>query len=117
MKRTEIKDLLKGAEDGKEVLAMGWVKTKRGNKNVSFVALNDGSTIHNIQVVLENSTFDEEQVKRITSGSSISVKGILVASQGSGQDFEIQGKEFEILGDADPEVYPLQPKKHKECCR
>lgn len=112
MKRTEIKDLLKGADEGNEVLAMGWVKTRRGNKNVSFIALNDGSTIHNIQVVLDNSSFDEEQVKRITSGSSISVKGVLVSSQGSGQDFEIQGKEFEILGDADPEVYPLQPKKH-----
>ncbi len=112
MKRIEIKDLLNGQNKNSEVTAMGWVRTRRGNKNVSFIALNDGSTINNIQVVLENSSFDENQIKRITTGSSIKVVGQLVESSGSGQDFEIQGSSFEILGDADPELYPLQPKKH-----
>ncbi len=110
--RIEIKELLKGKNVDQDVQAMGWVRTKRGNKNVSFIALNDGSVIHNIQVVLENEAFEEKELKRITTGAAIKVKGKLVASSGSGQDFEIQGKELEILGDADPEIYPLQPKKH-----
>lgn len=113
MKRTEIKKLLSGENLGNDVIVKGWVRTKRGNKNVSFVAINDGSTIHNIQAVLENDKFQESELKRITTGSSIKVVGELVSSSGSGQDFEIQGKSFEILGDADAEVYPLQPKKHR----
>ncbi len=112
MKRIEIKNLLKGENEGNEVSAMGWVRTRRGNKNVSFVALNDGSTLNNIQVVLENASFDDEEIKRITTGASIKVIGKLVPSVGSGQDFEIQANKFEILGDADAELYPLQPKKH-----
>lgn len=112
MERTEVKELLKGKHVDQNVMAKGWVRTRRGNKNVSFVALNDGTSFHNIQVVLENGEFPESEMKRITTGSAIQVEGKLVSSTGSGQDFEIQGKGFRILGDADPDKYPLQPKKH-----
>jgi asparaginyl-tRNA synthetase len=112
VERTEIKVLLKGNQVDQNVMAKGWVRTRRGNKNVSFVALNDGTTFHSIQVVLENSEFPENEIKRITTGSAIEVEGKLVASSGSGQDFEIQGAGFKIIGDADPDKYPLQPKKH-----
>ena len=84
MKRTKIKELL-GMEPGAAVLAKGWVRTKRGNRQVKFIALNDGSTINNIQVVANAELFDEELFKRITTGASLAVKGELVASIGSGQ--------------------------------
>ncbi len=109
--RTKVKDLLR-QEPGKDVLAKGWVRTKRGNKNVSFIALNDGSTINNIQVVVDAGKFNEEQLKKITTGACIGVTGALVASLGSGQSVEIQAKEIEIFGEADPETYPLQKKGH-----
>ncbi len=107
--RTKVKDLLSAAP-GQEVLAKGWVRTKRGNRQVKFIALNDGSTVKNIQVVADASLFDEELIRRITTGSSISVKGMLVESVGSGQDVEIQAKEIEVLGECDPVRYPLQKK-------
>ena len=107
--RTKVKDLLR-QEPGKDVLAKGWVRTKRGNKNVSFIALNDGSTINNIQVVVDAGKFNEEQLKKITTGACIGVTGALVSSLGSGQSVEIQAKEIEIFGEADPETYPLQKK-------
>ncbi len=109
--RTKVKDLLR-QEPGKDVLAKGWVRTKRGNKNVSFIALNDGSTINNIQVVVDAGKFNEEQLKKITTGACIGVTGALVSSLGSGQSVEIQAKEIEIFGEADPETYPLQKKGH-----
>ncbi len=109
--RTKVKDLLR-QEPGKDVLAKGWVRTKRGNKNVSFIALNDGSTINNIQVVVDAGKFNEEQLKKITTGACIGVTGALVASLGNGQSVEIQAKEIEIFGEADPETYPLQKKGH-----
>ncbi len=109
--RTKVKDLLR-QEPGKDVLAKGWVRTKRGNKNVSFIALNDGSTINNIQVVVDAGKFNEEQLKKSTTGACIGVTGALVASLGSGQSVEIQAKEIEIFGEADPETYPLQKKGH-----
>ncbi len=109
IKRTKIKDLLK-SEPGKEVLAKGWVRTKRGNKQVKFIALNDGSTINNIQIVADTSLFDEDLIRRITTGSSLAVRGELVASLGSGQAVEIQAKEIEIYGECDPMRYPLQKK-------
>ena len=109
VKRTKIKDLLK-SEPGKEVLAKGWVRTKRGNKQVKFIALNDGSTINNIQIVADTSLFDEDLIRRITTGSSLAVRGELVASLGSGQAVEIQAKEIEIYGECDPMRYPLQKK-------
>ena len=109
VKRTKIKDLLK-SEPGIEVLAKGWVRTKRGNKQVKFIALNDGSTINNIQIVADTSLFEEDLIRRITTGSSLAVRGELVASLGSGQAVEIQAKEIEIYGECDPMRYPLQKK-------
>ncbi len=109
--KTRVKDLLK-SEPGSEVTAKGWVRTKRGNKNISFIALNDGSTINNIQIVVEAAAFDEDFLKRITTGACICVKGDLVKSVGSGQSVEIQAKEIEIYGEANPDSYPLQKKGH-----
>ena len=109
MTRTKVKDLLKSAP-GQEVLAKGWVRTKRGNKQIKFIALNDGSTIYNIQVVVDMASFDETLVARITTGASLAVKGLLVESVGSGQAVEIQAKEIEVLGECDPMRYPLQKK-------
>ena len=107
--RSKIKDLLNEAP-GKEVLAKGWVRTKRGNKQVKFIALNDGSTINNIQVVAETEKFDEEIIKRITTGASLAVRGQLVESIGSGQKVELKAESIEIYGECDPMRYPLQKK-------
>ncbi|MBO4816720.1 MAG: asparagine--tRNA ligase [Bacteroidales bacterium] len=107
--RTKVKDLLK-SQPGQEVLAKGWVRTKRGNKQVKFIALNDGSTINNIQVVADASLFDEELFKKISTGASLAVKGNLVESVGSGQAVEIQAKEIEVYGECDPMRFPLQKK-------
>lgn len=109
--RKKVKDLLR-TEPGEKVLAKGWVRTRRGNKNVSFIALNDGSTIYNIQIVVDIASFDEELLKKITTGACIGVRGDLVASQGSGQAVEIQAKEIVLYGEADPNTYPLQKKGH-----
>ncbi len=109
LKRTKIKALL-SQEPGKEVLAKGWVRTKRGNKQVKFIALNDGSTINNIQIVANTEIISEEILKRVTTGASLAVKGQLVASMGSGQAVEIQASEIEVLGDCDPMRFPLQKK-------
>ena len=109
IKRTKIKALL-AAKPGIEVLAKGWVRTKRGNKQVKFIALNDGSTINNIQVVANAELFDEELFKRITTGASLSVRGKLVESMGSGQAVEIQATDIEVLGECDPMRFPLQKK-------
>ncbi|WP_370592829.1 asparagine--tRNA ligase [Roseivirga sp. E12] len=111
-KRTKIAALLKSSEIDVNVVAKGWVRTKRGNKNVSFIALNDGSSINSIQVVADPGLIGEETLKNITTGASISVTGKLVASQGAGQSVEITAEAIEVLGVADPEKYPLQPKKH-----
>ncbi len=111
MKREKVKVLL-ASEPGRDVLAKGWVRTRRGNKNISFIALNDGSTINNIQVVVDVPAFDEELLKGITTGAAIGVKGELVASQGQGQNVEIVAKELILYGVADPEIYPLQKKGH-----
>jgi asparaginyl-tRNA synthetase len=112
MKRTKIKELLKSDKVNSDFVAEGWVRTRRGNKNVSFIALNDGSTIHNIQVVADMAVFTEEQLKEVTTGSCIRVKGTLVPSQGSGQAVEMQMKEIVVYGTADPDTYPLQKKGH-----
>ena len=109
--RSKIKDLLK-MQPGIEVTAKGWVRTKRGNKNVGFIALNDGSTINNIQVVCDMASFDDEMMKRITTGACLCVTGDLVESVGSGQAVEIQAKDITIYGTADPNTYPLQKKGH-----
>lgn len=111
-KRERVAELLAKAP-GTEVTAKGWVRTKRGNKNISFIALNDGSTINNIQVVCDHSgNISEETLKKITTGACLAVTGDLVESQGSGQKVEILAKEIEVYGTADPETYPLQKKGH-----
>ncbi|MFW6389216.1 MAG: asparagine--tRNA ligase [Marinilabiliaceae bacterium] len=112
MQRTKVADLLKSEEIGKTFTAKGWVRTRRGNKHVNFVALNDGSCIHNLQIVVNMEQFDEALVRRITTGAAISVDGKLQESQGSGQSVELLAQKIEILGDSDPDKYPLQPKKH-----
>ncbi|MBQ2132690.1 MAG: asparagine--tRNA ligase [Bacteroidales bacterium] len=111
IKRMRIAQLLKETP-GVEVLAKGWVRTKRGNKNVAFIALNDGSTVNNIQVVCDAANFSDELLKTITTGACIAVKGDLVESMGKGQSVEIQAKEIEVYGTADVETYPLQKKGH-----
>ena len=111
-RRSYIKDLLQSTDVDRDVNAKGWVRTKRGNKQVAFVALNDGSTINNIQVVIDMANFDENQIKDITTGASLSVTGTLVKSMGQGQSIEIQAKNIEIYGTADTETYPLQKKGH-----
>jgi len=110
-KRIKVAELLK-KEPGCSVVAKGWVRTKRGNKNISFVALNDGSTVKNIQIIFASSLFSEETLKNITTGACISVIGDLTASIGSGQSVEIQAKEVTVYGTACPNTYPLQKKGH-----
>ena len=112
IKRFKISEALQLNNFGEEINVKGWVRTRRGNKNVGFVALNDGSTIHNIQIVIDVAQFGEEFLKPITTGACISVNGKLVESQGKGQTVEIQATEVEIYGGADPTTYPLQKKGH-----
>ncbi|KAA9340208.1 asparagine--tRNA ligase [Adhaeribacter soli] len=113
MSRTNVKKLLTSTElVGQDVLVKGWVRTKRGNKFVSFIAVNDGSTINNIQVVADAEKFPEESLKEVTTGACIAVTGKLVESQGKGQTVEIQAEKVEVLGTADVETYPLQKKGH-----
>lgn len=108
-KRVKIKELLSNGIVNSEVVVMGWVRTFRNNQ---FIALNDGSTNNNVQVVLELGKFDDDLLKRLTTSASIKVKGTIVASLGKGQAVEIKASTVEILGDCDAEKYPLQPKKH-----
>jgi len=108
-KRVKIKELLTWEPKEQEVIVMGWVRTFRNNQ---FVALNDGSTNNNLQVVLELGKFDEELLKRITTSASLKVTGVVIPSLGKGQKMELKASSIEILGDSDAEKYPLQPKKH-----
>jgi len=110
-KRTKIKEVL-SAGDADIAVVKGWVRTKRQNKNVAFIALNDGSTIHNLQLVADPNAIGEDLLKLVTTGACISAEGQIVASQGSGQSVEMNVSTLEVLGTADPEKYPLQPKKH-----
>jgi len=112
MNRSVIKNLLKSVEYDSQVLIKGWVRTKRGNNTVAFIAINDGSTIHNMQVVVDVPSFDAEMLKRINTGACIGVFGKLVESKGQGQKVEVIGDRIELYGEADPEVYPLQKKGH-----
>ncbi|MGV3705198.1 MAG: asparagine--tRNA ligase [Arcticibacter sp.] len=109
MKRTKIKDLLNTTDFGQEINVQGWVRTFRNNQ---FIAINDGSTINNLQAVVDFTNTDEAILKRVTTGAAVSVTGDLVESLGKGQRVELKVKNLEILGDSDPEKYPLQPKKH-----
>lgn len=110
LQRTEIKDALQSTNFGQPINVRGWVRSRRGNKNVSFIALNDGSTIKNIQIVVDLEKFPEEQLKPVTTGACIAVTGVLVESQGAGQAVEIQLSELVVYGTADPDQYPLQKK-------
>jgi len=112
MKNSKVAELLKSTEYDHLVNVKGWVRTKRGNNKVAFIALNDGSVIHNIQVVVDVASFDEEMLKLITTGAGISVTGKLVQSLGQGQHVEIQASEIEVYGTADANTYPLQKKGH-----
>ncbi|SEA34692.1 asparaginyl-tRNA synthetase [Arachidicoccus rhizosphaerae] len=107
--RTKIKALLSTEPTGQEVIVMGWVRTFRNNQ---FIALNDGSSINNLQIVVELGLLDEATLKRITTGAALKVTGTLVPSLGKGQKAEVKASAIEILGDSDSEKYPLQPKKH-----
>lgn len=112
MERSKIVDILIAPKLGSDVNIKGWVRTKRGSKGLSFVAINDGSCIHNMQVVVDHSLFDAEMLKDITTGAAISIIGKLTESQGRGQSVEIQASAIEIYGKADPNSYPLQKKGH-----
>ena len=112
IKRTKIIDVLKSTSYGTIVNVKGWVRTRRGSKQVNFVALNDGSTINNVQIVVDVEKFGEDFLKPMTTGSCLNVNGKLVESQGKGQKVEIQATEIEIYGTADPATYPLQKKGH-----
>ena len=112
IRRTKIAELLQSTEFGKQANVKGWVRTKRGNKQVNFVAVNDGSCIHNIQIVVDVLSFDETELKRISTGAAVSFNGIITESTGSGQKVELHAKEMEILGDCDADKYPIQAKKH-----
>ena len=110
--RKKVAEVLQMTSYGENVIVKGWVRTRRGNKNVSFIALNDGSTINNVQIVVDNANFDEAELKKITTGACIGVNGTLVQSMGKGQSVEIQAASIEVYGEADPETYPLQKKGH-----
>ena len=112
MKRTKINDLLKSEDYGKKVNVKGWVRTKRSSKNIAFITLNDGSCLNNIQIVVDLNNFDEKVLDKINTGAAISIDGELIESQGAEQKVELTAKTIEVLGEADPDKYPLQPKKH-----
>ncbi len=110
--RTEIILALSNEMIGKEVNLKGWVRTRRGNKQIQFITLNDGSTLNSMQITVDTNLIDENTLKRITTGASISAIGTIIKSEGSGQVVELSAKTIEVLGDADPDKYPLQAKKH-----
>lgn len=112
IKRSKISELFKTKPTGEKVNIKGWVRTRRGNKQVGFIAINDGSTIKNMQVVVDIARFGEEALKPVTTGACLSVTGQLVPSQGGGQEIEIQCDELKVYGTADPQSYPLQKKGH-----
>jgi asparaginyl-tRNA synthetase len=109
----QLKQYLQATDQiGQQITVHGWVRTKRESKNVAFIALNDGSTIHNLQAVVEAGVVDEEVLRLVTTGACVAVTGTLVESQGSGQAVELKASDIQVYGPADPERYPLQPKRH-----
>jgi asparaginyl-tRNA synthetase len=112
MERLKIKDILLSGKTGEKIRVKAWVRTKRGSKNVNFIAVNDGSTIHNLQIVAETEKFDHHLLHDINTGAALSAEGLLTESQGSGQKLELVAEKIEMLGTADPDKYPIQPKKH-----
>lgn len=111
-KRVKIKTILEQDLIGQELTLMGWVRTKRSNKNVSFIAINDGSIITNYQVVADPAVIADEVLKKCSTGACLKITGTVIASQGAGQHSELDASHIEVLGESDPEKYPLQPKKH-----
>ncbi len=112
MTRLKIKEILKNGKPGTATLIKGWVRTRRGSKNVHFIAMNDGSTINNLQVVADTSQFDEQLLREINTGAALAIEGTLSESKGSGQNVELLAEKIQLLGGADPEKYPIQPKRH-----
>ncbi len=112
MKRTKIKDILQQGKSGESVVAKGWVRTKRGSKNVNFIALNDGSTVHSLQIVVDVNNFDESLLREINTGAALSVTGKLAESAGAGQNIELNAETIDLIGGADPDKFPIQSKKH-----
>ncbi len=110
--RTKVKEALTTGKLDREITVKGWVRTRRGNKNIAFIALNDGSTINNIQIVADVPDFPEDLLRQVTTGASIAVTGVLAPSQGKGQNVEIRAQSIELYGAADPLIYPLQKKGH-----
>ncbi len=112
MRRVKIKDIFSRPQAGGDVLVQGWVKTKRSSKAVSFIQVNDGSTLKDLQVVADSSLPGYQEIEGLSTGCSVSVAGTLVESPGKGQKYEIRAKEIKVVGPADPESYPLQKKRH-----
>ncbi len=112
MKRTKIADILQHSKVNEEILVMGWVRTKRISKNVCFITLNDGSCLANLQIVIDITPEIDELLSHVHSGAALKIFGVTVESPGQGQAVELHAKEITLLGEANPEEYPLQPKKH-----
>ena len=112
MQRSKIKDIFAKDQAGGDVLVQGWVKTRRSSKSVTFVQITDGSTLQDLQIVIDEDNTDHDSASGLTTGCSVSVEGVLVESPGQGQKYEVQAKTLTILGDSDPETYPLQKKRH-----
>ncbi|MBS9767781.1 MAG: asparagine--tRNA ligase, partial [Flavobacteriaceae bacterium] len=111
MSKQAIKEIFANGATGTKATVKGWVRTRRGNKHISFIAMNDGSTIQNLQVVADHEKFDEEVLKQINTGASLQIEGDLVASSGQ-QEVELQAEKITILGTCNADEYPIQPKKH-----
>ena len=112
MQRSKIKDIFAQEQAGGDVLVQGWVKTRRSSKAVTFVQITDGSTLQDLQIVIDEDNTDHESASGLTTGCSVSVEGVLVESPGQGQKYEVQAKTLTVLGGSDPETYPLQKKRH-----
>jgi asparaginyl-tRNA synthetase len=112
MQRSKIKDIFAQGQAGSDILVQGWVKTRRSSKSVTFVQITDGSTLQDLQIVIDEDNTDHDSASGLTTGCSVSVEGVLVESPGQGQKYEVQAKTLTILGDSDPETYPLQKKRH-----
>ncbi|MCH8297831.1 MAG: asparagine--tRNA ligase [Chloroflexi bacterium] len=112
MQRSKIKDIFNRGQAGGDVLVQGWVKTRRSSKSVTFIQISDGSTLQDLQIVVDEDNPGHEKAASLTTGCSVSVEGVLVESPGQGQKYEIQARSLEVLGGSDPETYPLQKKRH-----
>lgn len=111
-KRYKVIDIVDASKESIDILISGWVRNKRQSKNVAFLSINDGSTIKNLQVVIDLTKIDIDLINKINTGTSVSIIGKIVKSQGRDQSFELNAHKVDVLGIADPESYPLQPKRH-----